>query len=331
MHGGTAAAYVDFASYAEGESRTLAGWARRVADDAAVLTWLETLPEPKRQPNLVFAAARWNGVPAPAAYDVLREALLGDDAAGGVIRHTIETRSTQTNEVGRMATLVPALAAIEGLDHDRPIALLEVGASAGLCLYPDRWRYDWRTSSGIVSSGTGVGPLTCLVGGEAPVPARPPRVAWRGGIDLNPLELDDEDAMAWLRTLVWPEQTERLRLLDQGIGVARTDPPEVVRGNLLDLLPHLVEYAGEHGPVVVFHTAVVAYLDDTERKRFHGMMTDLVAEGACHWISNEGKHVLPDVTATGPAVPDDFATFVLGVDGQAVAWTHGHGRSMTWL
>jgi hypothetical protein len=60
-------------------------------------------------------------------------------------------------------------------------------------------------------------------------------------------------------------------------------------------------------------------------------MTGLVADGRCHWVSNEGKRVLPDVTATGPEVPEELATFVLGVDGRAVAWTHGHGHSMTWL
>ena len=42
--------------------------------------------------------------------------------------------------------------------------------------------------------------------------------------------------------------------------------------------------------------------------------------------------MLPEVTATGPRVPeDDRAAFVLGVDGRAVAWTHGHGASMRVL
>ena len=78
----------------------------------------------------MFAAARWHGLAAPAPYDALRAALLSDD---GTIRATILARATQTNEAGRMATLLPAIAlAAEG----RPVALLEAGASAGLCLYP---------------------------------------------------------------------------------------------------------------------------------------------------------------------------------------------------
>src|SRR5260370_37467954 len=55
------------------------------------------------------------------------------------IAEVMLTRTTQTNEPGRCATLLPALAQIEG-----PLALIEVGASAGLCLLPDAYGYDWR-------------------------------------------------------------------------------------------------------------------------------------------------------------------------------------------
>ncbi|MCY7396630.1 MAG: DUF2332 domain-containing protein, partial [Nocardioides sp.] len=300
VDGPTLEAYRDFARYAAGDSRTLEAWATGVAGDPEVLAWLEQLPVPKRQPNLVFAAARWHGVPAPGPYAALREALLSDE---GSIRETIMVRATQTNEVGRLATLVPAFAQVAAGHDGAPLALLEVGASAGLCLYPDRWSYAWETSWGPVLGGAGVGPLHCLVGGAAPLPRDAPRVAWRGGIDLNPLEVTDDDAMRWLSTLVWPEQHDRRRHLEQAVEVARAEPPDLVRGDLLELLPRLVRDAAEQGPVVVFHSAVVAYLLEEERVRFQELMTALVADGACHWISNEGKHVLPDVTATGPAVP----------------------------
>lgn len=331
LEGPTVAAYRDFATYAAGDSRTLEAWARGVAADPEVLTWLEGLPEPKRQPNLVFAAARWHGVPAPGPYAALRAALLGDGERGDAIRDTILLRATQTNEVGRLATLVPAFAQVAAGHGGAPLALLEVGASAGLCLYPDRWSYAWETPDGPVLGGVGVGPLRCVVGGPAPLPTESLRVAWRGGIDLNPLAVTDDDAMRWLTTLVWPEQHDRRRHLERAVEVARADPPELVRGDLLDELPQLVEDAAQRGPVVVFHTAVIAYLFEPERARFQELMTGLVADGACHWVSNEGKHVLPALTATGPEVPEDLATFVLGIDGRAAAWTHGHGRSMTWL
>lgn len=316
--------YREFAVHAAGGySPCFADWSLQVADDPEVLDWLDQLPRPKRQPNLVYAAARWHGVPAPGPYAALREALLADD---GTIRRTIESRATQTNEAGRLATLVPAFVAAAG---PGPLALLEVGASAGLCLYPDRYTFSWETPDGVRRAGAGP-ELVTRVEGPAPLPDQAPAVAWRGGIDLNPLDVTDADQMGWLTTLVWPEHDERRAQLVRAIEVARSDPPALVQGNLLEELPALVETAAGHGPVVVFHSAVIAYLTEPDRRRFHELMTDLVGAGRCHWVSNEAANVLPDVSAS-VTVPDDHVGFVLGIDGRAVALTHGHGSSMRWL
>ncbi len=326
----TVTQYAEFARDAAVTSPCFADWATRVTSDQDVLSWLETLPMPKRQPNLVFAAARWHGVTAPGPYAGLRAALLGDD---GAIRSTILERATQTNEAGRLATLVPAFAL--AVDTG-PIALLEVGASAGLCLYPDRYRYAWRTADGVRRAGDPAAPeLSCSVLGPGPLPGAVPHVAWRAGIDLAPVDLGDADQVRWLTTLVWPEHDDRRAQLQRAVEVARTDPPHLVRGDLLEELPSMVEQAAPHGTVVVFHSAVIAYLTDADRSRFHAMMSDLVSAGRCHWVSNEGPRVLPAVTASAAQPPeddpDDEHGFVLGVDGRAVARTHGHGRSLRWL
>jgi len=329
-----AAQYRDFAAYAAGDSPTFESWARELADDPEVLAWVGGLPPIKQQPNLVFAAARFHGVPAPGPYAGLRDALLGDD---GTLRGTILSRATQTNEVGRLATLLPAFARIHA-DEQRPLALLEVGASAGLCLYPDRWSYTWRTDDGDVRLGDVTGgdvpELVCRVKGapgDTPLPASLPAVAWRGGIDLNPLRVDDPDDMAWLTALIWPEHDDRRARIRRAIDIAAAEPPRVRAGDLLEELPAMVEEAAAYGAVVVFHSAVIAYLEPADRDRFDTMVRRLVAEGRCRWVSNEGKGVLPSVTATGPAIPPEKPTFVLGLDGRAVAHTHGHGRSLRFV
>jgi hypothetical protein len=318
MHGDIAERYRDFAAFARDDSACFEAWALGVADDPAVQAWLADLPRSRQQPNLVFAAARWHGAEAPGPYDGLRSILLEDD---GAVRRTILSRSTQTNEVGRLATLTPVLSTIEG-----PLALLEVGASAGLCLFPDRYDYRWPQRGALDGSGGPV--LTCSVEGGMPVPARHPDVAWRGGIDLNPLDVTDPDATAWLTTLVWPEQEDRRSRLAEAIEVARAAPPRIVRGDLLEELPALLEEASGHGTPVVFHSAVIAYLDHAERGTFVDLMRGLVGEHRCHWVSNEGPDVVPGLPVPDPRVP---ARFVLALDGAPVAWTHGHGHALTWL
>jgi hypothetical protein len=311
IYGDTATVYRDFAREADG-SPCFEAWANGVADDPEVLAWLQDLPPRKRQANLVFAAARWHGVPAPGPYAGLRDALLGDRQSGGAIRATILDRSTQTNEVNRLACLTPAFALLAPDQPGRSVALLEAGASAGLCLYPDRARSLVR----------------CTTTGDVPGDELAP-VAWRAGIDLNPIDVTDEEAVRWLEILVWPEQDERRERLRAAVGIARSDPPYLVKGDLVDELPALVAQAPPEATLVVFHSAVIAYLEPAERERFAVMMAGLVADGRCHWVSNEGPRVLPGLVPEGVEVP--FGRFVMAVDGKAVALTHGHGTEMDWL
>ena len=318
MHGEVAERYRDFAAFARDDSPTFEAWALAVADDEEVLAWLADLPRLKQQPNLVFAAARWHGAEAPGPYAGLREVMLGDETA---VKATIQRRATQTNEVGRLATLVPVLAQVPG-----PIGLVEVGASAGLCLHPDRYDYAWPPLGSLGGSGGPV--LTARATGVMPVPTAYPQIAWRGGVDLNPLDVRDPDAMAWLEVLVWPEQDDRRDRLRAAVEVARRDPAHLEQGDLFDRLPALLEQASAHGTPVVMHSAVAAYLDIEGRERLHDLMTGLVRDGACRWISNEGPGVLPRVTGDLDPGP---ARFLLALDGVPVAATHGHGQAIEWL
>lgn len=318
MHGEIADRYRDFAAFARGDSPTFEAWALAAADDPEIHAWLADLPVPKQQPNLVFAAARWHGAAAPGSYDGVKGVLLDQEAE---VKETVLSRATQTNAVGRLATLTPVLAQIHG-----PLALVEVGASAGLCLHPDGYDYAWPPLGALTGSG---GPtLTARATGPMPVPTAHPEISWRGGVDLNPLDPADEDAMVWLEMLVWPEQEERRERLRAAVEVARRHPAYIETGDLLDRLPGLVERAAPHGTPVVFHSAVLAYVDLPGREHFHDLMTGLVAAGECRWISNEGPGVLPRVTGDLDPGP---GRFVLGLDGVPVAATHGHGHSIDWL
>ena len=322
---------------AKGESPTFERWAAGVAEDPEIRTLLEELPVAKRQPNLVFAAARWHGARTPADpdYASLRPVLLEDWPA---VRETILTRSTQTNEVGRSATLLPVLAGLEG-----PLALVEVGASAGLCLHPDRWSYRYVDEEGseLARVDPSAGPsevlLDCIVRGGAPLPRALPGVGHRGGGDRHPLDLSTGAPAAWLETRVWREHEDRRDRLAAACRVVADEPVDVVRGDLLTGLDEAIHHARAAAPeatLVVFHSAVIAYLDAEGRQRWPEAVTgalDRVRDegGRAHWVSNEGGRVLPDVAATARCSPP-ASDFCLALDGQALGWAHGHGRSLTW-
>ncbi|HEX6872202.1 MAG TPA: DUF2332 domain-containing protein, partial [Micromonosporaceae bacterium] len=195
-----------------GQSPTYERLARAVAADLHVLALLDQLPEPKRQPNLFFAAARHLGAPLADPAGFL--AWVAEHWEG--VAQTMRDRRTQTNEVGRCATLLPVLAGLP-----QPLALLEVGCSAGLCLYPDAYRY--RYGDHLVGSPTSAVELACQPSGPVPLPERLPNVVWRAGLDLNPLDVRDDDDLRWLEALVWPEQSGRLARLWAAAGIARRD------------------------------------------------------------------------------------------------------------
>ena len=152
-----------------------------VAEDPAALEFLLKVKPAKRQPNLLFGALRWHNVTVEDPAEALAWLRVHQDVVLGVMR----TRRTQTNEVARCAILLPALALLP-----QPLALIEVGASAGLCLLYDSWRYHY-TGPGV---DCWVGPakspltLTCVTTGDVPVPQEVPAILWRAGLDLNPID-----------------------------------------------------------------------------------------------------------------------------------------------
>lgn len=298
-------------------------WARGVAEDEVIIARLLELPTPKRQANLLFAAARHLGA-GNGDYSSLREWLLKN---WGPTRELMLARSTQTNEAGRCAVLLPALAQLSG-----PLSLIEVGASAGLCLYPDRYSYTYRSESGITRCDPVTGPssvtLDCELRHAAP-PTRVPEVAWRAGIDLNPIDIADTDQQKWLQSLIWPEHDGRRARLSAAAELVAADPPRLVPGDLLDTVESLAAEAPANTQTVVFHSAVLAYVEPAVRERFAALMRereDIV------WISNEGGGVLPDVLAqvSDLGVQPD-GRFVLAVDGRATALTGPHGQSYEGL
>ena len=285
-----------------------------VADDAEVLARLETLPTPKRQPNLLLAAVRHLGGPVDS-YEAFRAFVLEQwDAVGA----TMSARRTQTNEAARCATLLPVLAQLPG-----PLALLEIGAAAGLCLQPDRYAYRYGEGSVLGESSL---VLECATRGAVPTPQRLPDVVWRAGLDLHPLDVRDDETVRWLEALIWPEQRGRFETLRRAVEIARRDPVAVQEGDLLTDLADAAAGAPADATLVVFHSAVLGYLTPDERAAFRERLDTLRASRDVVWVSNEGPQVIVDVP-----VPADPVPFVLARDGLPLAYTDPHGASLEWF
>jgi hypothetical protein len=322
--------YRAFAREAAGRSPRYERLSAQVADDGTILSFLAGLPPAKRQPNLLFAAAGYL-LGSPPDLGSLRSLVAG---RGNELARVMLARRTQTNEAARCATLLPLLALLPG-----PLALLEVGASAGLTLLPDRYSYDYAGHR-VQGTDPDAPVIACEPRGPVPLPGRVPEVIWRAGLDLNPLDVASDDDMHWLECLIWPGEEGRRAILRSAVATARRHPPHVQRGDLLTDVPALARQAPRDATLVIFHSAVLAYVDPVLRGKFAAIVAGLGAV----WISNEAPRVVPgsaDSAAQDSAAQDRARAaasrygnhcFALMRDGQGpIAFTDSHGSWLHWL
>lgn len=220
----TDAVQLRYARFAEqeapGRSELYGEWARGVAADAGLAAILARIPENRRQPPLVFAVTRMLGSGLVGA-EAWRDFVI---AHADAVVAECTARRLQTNEPLRLAPLLPVLTEVEG-----PIALLEVGASAGLCLYPDRYSYRVVDSQGGLRAALDPedGPSTVVlqstVDGVLPALAMPD-IVWRAGIDLAPLDAREDLDRRWLQGLVWPGEQGRAERVDAALDIAAASP-----------------------------------------------------------------------------------------------------------
>ncbi len=218
-------------------------------------------------------------------------------ARGDRLAATLATRHTQTNETGRCGALLPAFATVAG---ERPLAQIEIGASAGLNGLWDHYAYDYSGRP----AGDPDSPLRieCELVGERVPPLDAPPVTWRAGIDRSPVDVRDEDDVRWLRACVWPDQPARHARLEAALAVAREHGPvEIRRGDALDLLPGVIESAPAGALVCVFHTATLVYFGSEKVAELRALLE--AVERDLVWVGGEASGTLvEDPGRPGPTM-----------------------------
>jgi hypothetical protein len=193
---------------------------------------------------------------APKADGVSPEALASAMAPGRTrFYDALRDRAVQTNETTRAVTWLWPLRLLAEAGERRPVALVDMGSSAGLNLIADELPAPWTDGNGA--------PLA--------IEPRPP-VSLRLGFDISPLDVRSDDAATWLRACVWPSDTWRLDRLEQGItrfraSAARADGPRLEACALPDA-PARVAVLPPDVLVVCMQTIVRDYLSDADRERY---------------------------------------------------------------
>lgn len=311
-----------FASAEGAESPRYRDWALGIAEDNELLSLVIKLPLSKRQPVLVLTCARVAGVPL-RPFETARDDFI---ALWPAIAKLAKMRSTQTNDPRRCTPLLVALDRIRG-----PIALIEVGASAGLTLFPDRYSFVWNARGRPVMSHPADGPSTVTlkadIAGWGANPPRRPKIVHREGIDLSPLDVTKPADRDWLESLVWPEQTERLAIVRAAADIVAQSPPTVTAGDAVAEIRSAVARARKAAPkatIVVTSPAVLVYLDPAEREKF----VTYCARAKVRWISLDGRRVIPRIGDAADELKIE-GDFLVSLDGVPIASADPLGRQVT--
>jgi hypothetical protein len=215
------------------------------------------------------------------------------------IEGLLATRRVQTNEVRRCAALLPAFTLLARRGGQRPLALVEIGASAGLNLLWDRYAYDYGPGGRAGDPYSAVR-LRCELRGDRrpPLPDRLPDVAFRLGLDLSPIDVRDADATLWLRALIWPEQIDRAAHLSHALAIAQQNPPPLLAGDALTLLPDVFARAPREATLCLYHSFVLNQFPAPARDRFHALLAEHAAARDFAVVGIEWREPYPPVTLT---------------------------------
>ena len=210
------------------------------------------------------------------------------------IRGLVQTRRVQTNEIRRCSYLMPAFGVVANENLDRPLALVDVGASAGLNLLWDSYRYCYSDGSSYGSADSGV-----LVDAETRtpmprIPARFPQVSFRVGIDLSPVDLSDDEEFRWMMALVWPDHTDRAELLAAARSVWLETPPEIVAGDAVGVLPDVLTRVPDDAILCVFHCHTLNQFPVEARSAFREVLMRESERRTVYHVPSEGERMSVD-------------------------------------
>ncbi|MGJ8635101.1 MAG: DUF2332 domain-containing protein [Luteolibacter sp.] len=251
------------------------------------------------------------------------------------ITELLARRLVQTNEVRRSAYLFPSITYATRYFQGRPLALVEIGTSAGLNLLWDKYSYSYGD---LETLGDAESPVLISSDFRGAIPDclyEPfPEISHRIGLDLNIVDTRDSDEAAWLRALVWPEHRERRAILDASMQHRSGVELDLREGNGFSMITDLVSEIPERSVVCIYHTHVANQISPETQEMFLSELAELGRDRDLIHIFN---NIHPNLYS--PTDSLDLSAFNLylsiykngGAKGVPLATTDGHAKWFDWL
>lgn len=310
----------------------------QIAEDEELLQLATNAKQGQPLPNLLFGAVHYlllkgknhkvseyygtivnNPRPAEAAFSSFKDFCLQYKRE---IITILSTKLVQTNEVRRCAYLYPAFCYIYEKTK-KPLALIEIGTSAGLQLLWDQYCYSYTSVEG--QYGDVCSELVIeseIQGNRQPLMLKQsPPVTTRIGIDLHINNVSTADDYLWLKALIWPEHTERIANFEKAAYYVQKQSLTLIEGNGVKLLNKIALQAPLDSVLCVFHTHVANQFTLAEKLELIECLKKLGED-------REVFHLYNNMWDLGKIHLD---TYWAGKEyKETLAEADGHGRWFSW-
>ncbi|MBC6973157.1 DUF2332 domain-containing protein [Bacillus sp. Xin] len=232
----------------------------------------------------------------------------------------LKTKLVQTNEVRRCTYLYPSFCY---MFHkvNKPLALIEIGTSAGLQLLWDQYSYSYGTEEVFGNKDSNVHLKSEIKGENQPFFLKQsPSVTEKIGLDLHINDLNNEEDYLWLRSLIWPEHTERLEMFDHAAACLKKQSVKLIEGDGVALLSSIAEQVPEDSVICIFHTHVANQISESKKHNLVEKVKDIGAKrDVFHLYNNMWDRDL------------HLDYFINGKEyNETVGETDGHARWFSW-
>ncbi|MGM9951351.1 MAG: DUF2332 domain-containing protein [Lysinibacillus sp.] len=321
---------------ARGSSRLYECLSREIVNDEELMALIRDIPASQPKPNLFFAAIHYlvkkydaplrayyasltdRPFPAEQAFLPFREFALQHQEE---LRELLHTKLVQTNEVRRAAYLYPLIADIHQSCR-KPLALIELGTSAGLLLGLDHYNYEYLNGPSIHSVADTL--TICSENRGEPLPSsvlKKPVIHTRIGLDLHLIDLKKEDDLEWMLALIWPEHEERRRQFIKATEVNDSIQKEFYEGDAVAMLPRIISTIPEECQLVVFHTHVANQFPRELKKQLTDTLQTISHGRSLYHVYNN----MYDAD-----IHQDYMEKGISTPVRLLPAADGHGRWFTW-
>lgn len=243
----------------------------------------------------------------------------------GYLRDALSV-APQTNEIGRCAVLLPGLMFALGEGHTE-VRLLDIGASGGLNLLLDRYRYEM--GSWTWGDATSPAVITSEWSGPAPM-TRKFSIVERRGCDLAPIDVTKGEQRIRLLSFIWADQTERFTRTAAALDLAKDDPPCVDEASADSWLAHHLWIEPPPGVMtIVQHSVMWQYLASDMQGRVMSVIEEAGARASPRHPVAHVSFEPPSAGYTGDG-PILSVTRWPGGGTKVLASAHAHGAWVRW-